>query len=73
VSNGELELFINGVSSGTNEDFGTLAVGDIYLGSRTDTYNWLGGMAEVLIFDDVLNATDRSNVEAYLIAKYALT
>ena len=30
-------------------------------------------MAEVLVFDDVLNATDRQGVEGYLIAKYALT
>ncbi len=68
-----LELFINGASQGTASDGGTLAVGDIYLGSRTDTYHWLGGMAEVLVFDDVLNASDRSNVEGYLLAKYALT
>jgi hypothetical protein len=47
-------------------------VGDIYLGSRTDTYNWLGGMAEVLIFDDVLGTSDRGNVESYLMSKYGL-
>ncbi len=68
-----LQLFINGANQGTASDAWPLAVGDIYLGSRTDTYNWLGGMVEVLVFDDVLNATDRSNVEGYLIAKYALT
>ena len=73
VGTDTLQLFINGTSQGTASDAWPLAVGDIYLGSRTDTYNWLGGMAEVLVFDDVLNATDRSNVEGYLIAKYALT
>ena len=68
-----LQLFINGTNQGTASDAWPLAVSDIYLGSRTDTYHWLGGMAEVLVFDDALNATDRSNVEGYLIAKYALT
>ena len=62
-----------GTNQGTASDAWPLAVSDIYLGSRTDPYNWLGGMAEVLVFDDALNATDRSNVEGYLIAKYALT
>ena len=73
VSNGQIELFINGVSQGTDTDTDPLGVGDVYLGSRTDTYHWLGDIAEVLVFDDALNATDRSNVEAYLIAKYGLT
>ena len=73
VGTDTLQLFINGTSQGTASDAWPLAVSDIYLGSRTDTYHWLGGMAEVLVFDDVLNATDRSNVEGYLIAKYALT
>ena len=72
VGSETLELFINGVSQGTDTDAGPLAVGDIYLGSRTDTYHWLGDIAEVLVFDDALGATERSNVEAYLIAKYAL-
>ena len=29
-------------------------------------------MAEVLVFDDVLSASDRENLEAYLMAKYGL-
>ena len=49
-----------------------LAVGDIYLGSRTDTYHWIGDIAEVLVFDDVVSASDREDVEAYLMAKYGL-
>ena len=72
IGNGDLELFINGVSQGTENDGGMLAVGDIYLGSRTDTYHWLGDIAEVLVFDDALGATDRQNVEAYLMSKYGL-
>ncbi len=68
-----IELFINGVSQGTQfDDTGPLAVSDIYLGSRTDMYHWLGDIAEVLVFDAALDATDRENVENYLIAKYAL-
>jgi hypothetical protein len=63
-------LWIDGVAQGAVWDAGPLAVGDIYLGSRTDTYHWLGDIAEVLVFDDVLSATDRENVEAYLSAKY---
>ena len=73
VGTGDLELFINGASQGTENDGSALAVGDIYLGSRTDTYHWLGDMAEVLVFDDVLGAGERGNVESYLMAKYALT
>ena len=72
VGTGTLELFINGTSQGTASDGWPGSMGAIWLGSRTDTYHWLGGMAEVLVFDDALNATDRSNVEGYLIAKYAL-
>ena len=68
-----LELFINGASQGTQTDAGPLAVGDIYLGSRTDSYHWLGHIAEVLVFDDMLGAGDREGVEGYLFAKYALT
>lgn len=68
-----IELFINGVSQGTQlDDTGPLAVSDIYLGSRTDMYHWLGDIAEVLVYDAALGATDRENVENYLIAKYAL-
>ncbi len=67
-----LELFINGASQGTDSDGGALVVSDIYLGSRTDTYHWLGDIAEVLVFDDVLSAGDRSNVESYLMTKYAI-
>ena len=65
-----LALWIDGVAQGANFDSGTLAVGDIYLGSRADTYHWIGDIAEVLVFDDVLGATARENVEAYLTAKY---
>ena len=68
-----LELFINGASQGTQTDAGPLAVGDIYLGSRNDTYHWLGHIAEVLVFDDVLGAGDREGVESHLFAKYGLT
>ena len=68
-----LELFINGASQGTQTDAGLLAVGDIYLGSRTDSYHWLGHIAEVLVFDDALGAGDREGVESYLFAKYGLT
>ena len=67
-----LGLFINGDNQGTNVDAGTLAVGDIYLGSRTDTYHWIGDIAEVLVFDDVLGTTERANVETYLMSKYGL-
>jgi hypothetical protein len=72
VATDTMGLFINGVDQGTNVDAGTLAVGDIYLGSRTDTYHWIGDIAEVLVFDDVLSATDRGNVESYLMGKYGL-
>ena len=67
-----IALWIDGVGQGTSTDAGTLAVGDIYLGSRTDTYHWIGDIAEVLVFDDVLGNTARENVEAYLAAKYGL-
>ena len=72
VATDTIGLFINGVDQGTNVDSGTLAVGDIYVGSRTDTYHWIGNIAEVLVFDDVLGTSDRANVEAYLMAKYGL-
>ena len=68
-----LELAINSVSQGTQNDPGPLGVGDIYIGSRTDTYHWLGDIAEVLVYDAALSATDRQNIENYLIAKYALS
>ena len=68
-----LELFVNGVSQGTQNDPGPLAVGDIYIGSRTDTYHWLGDIAEVLVYDAALSPTDRQNIESYLLSKYALT
>ena len=54
VATDTLGLFINGVDQGTSVDSGALAVSDIYLGSRTDTYHWIGNIAEVLVFDDVL-------------------
>ena len=73
VGTDTLELFINGSSQGTANDSGSLAVGDIYLGSRTDTYHWLGDMAEVLVFDAALGATERQAVESYLFSKYALS
>ena len=44
-----------------------------YIGSRTDTYHWLGDIAEVLVYDAALTATDRQNIESYLIAKYGLS
>jgi hypothetical protein len=68
-----IELFINGVSQGTQLDnAGPLAVSDIYIGSRVDAYHWLGDIAEVLVFDAALGATDRQNIENYLVSKYAL-
>ena len=70
VANDLIALWIDGVGQGTSTDAGTLGVGDIYLGSRTDTYHWIGDIAEVLVFDDVLGNIDRQNVEAYLTAKY---
>ena len=54
VATDTIGLFINGVDQGTSVDSGALAVSDIYLGSRTDTYHWIGNIAEVLVFDDVL-------------------
>ena len=72
VASQTVELFINGASQGTVIDDGPLAVTDIYLGSRTDSYNWLGDMAEVLIYDGVLSVAQRQTIEKYLIAKYAL-
>ena len=73
VASQTLELFVNGVSQGTQSDPGPLAVGDIYVGSRTDTYHWLGDIAEVLVYDAALSGTDRQNIENYLITKYALS
>lgn len=73
VASHTIQLFINGVSQGTAVDAGPLSVSDIYLGSRADLYFWLGDMAEVLVYDAALSATDRQNIEAYLAAKYALS
>ena len=68
-----IELFINGVSQGTQlDDTAPLAVSDIYIGSRTDAYHWLGDIAEVLVYDAALGASDREAIETYLIEKYAL-
>ncbi len=72
VASQTMELFVNGATQGTQPDAGLLAVGDIYIGSRTDTYHWLGDIAEVLVYDAALSGTDRQNVENYLISKYAL-
>ena len=73
VAGQRLELFINGTSQGFATDAGTLAVGDGYLGSRADSFYWLGEMAEVLVYDAALAVADRQTVESYLTAKYSLT
>jgi hypothetical protein len=67
-----IELNINGVKQGNATDAGPLAVGDLYLGSRTDTLFWIGDFAEVLVYDAWLSSPERQRVENYLIAKYAL-
>ena len=69
VATATLELFINGVSQGTESDTDWLSVNDIYIGSRSETYNWLGDIAEVLVYDAALTTADRVGIEGYLKAK----
>ena len=72
VATQKLELHINGVKQATATDAGPLAVGDLYIGSRNDTYGWLGDMAEVLVYDAALTVADRQRVENYLITRHLL-
>ncbi len=72
VATQKLELHINGVKQNSATDAGPLAVGDLYIGSRNDTYGWLGDMAEVLVYDAALTVADRQRVENYLLARHLL-
>ena len=72
VATQKLELHVNGVKQSSATDASPLSVGDLYIGSRNDTYGWIGDMAEVLVYDAALTLADRQRVENYLIAKYAL-
>jgi hypothetical protein len=73
------ELWLNGIAE-TETSYGgagtpVLAAGNVYVGAfggggPTVTLN--GGIAEIVIYNANLSDLDRSRVESYLIAKYAL-
>lgn len=66
-------FYRNGVSAGTGNPgtggFGTFGVGSLADGSGQ---RYAGDVAETLLYNSSLSATDRGNVESYLATKYGL-
>jgi hypothetical protein len=68
AEDGQAELFLNGVSVAQGV-LPALADDAISVGaSRLGAYPLLGSIAEILVFDRVLDASERAAVEAYLTA-----
>jgi hypothetical protein len=71
---GVFTFYLNGVEDGTgtnNQTFtgaSMIQIGTTHSGLR----NWLGYIAEILIYDSVLSADDRGAVDAYLADKWGL-
>ena len=64
-ANGQLKLYVNGMSEGAPVSVGALwASGDRYwLGSNSSGFGWFSGIADdVQIFDAVFNAAEMSNL-----------
>ncbi|MFI4942732.1 MAG: chitobiase/beta-hexosaminidase C-terminal domain-containing protein, partial [Burkholderiales bacterium] len=82
ILNGETRLngsLVNGVTTDRPVTLSLLSVvttGDVtaatFSKDRASDYSWWGDLAELLIFDRALSATERQAIEGYLAAKYAL-
>lgn len=76
VYNGTTDLmYANGTQVGTKTQTLATASGSLRLGARADTVTAYGGfdMAEMLVFDSALTATQRQMVETYLYRKYNIS
>jgi len=77
TNTGIVTHYLNGITNGS----GTLTVGapstildlghPLYIGGRGDLQQWMNGtMGEVMIYNGILSAADRTNVDNYLGIKY---
>ena len=76
LAGGNSELFEDGISQGTasaNADNLSGAMTTYIGGHTTTTKRWDGGIAEVVIYNELLNTTKRNKVESYLAIKYGFT
>lgn len=77
IAGGTSELFEDGISQGTaaaNADnlSGTLTVG-IGTHPTNSARRWDGGIAELVVYNQTLTATERDKIESYLALKYGFT
>jgi hypothetical protein len=75
VDNSVLTPYINGTAQttkvGTTQPFNNLYIGGANLG-MDDLQYWNGDIADIMIFNETLNQTDRQNIEGYLAWKWGL-
>ncbi len=76
VSTSNFNSWLDGSTDVTSGTIGTQTTTvNVYVGARTDgsSFPLTGDIAEIILFDTELSASDRRDVETYLALKYGLT
>ncbi|NND52345.1 MAG: LamG domain-containing protein, partial [Flavobacteriaceae bacterium] len=77
LAGGTSELFEDGISQGTASANADNLTGSLTVGVGTHPTNaaerWDGGIAELIVYNQILTTTERVQIESYLALKYGFT